>query len=88
MNKVTANIREPKKLSAQFGGVKIIDRGEGTTDYDKLTNKPTLNGVEIIGDKISEDYKLPPQMWFGTRTEYNALPVIYPDICYFIEEGT
>lgn len=30
----------------------------GTTNYNDLTNKPTLNGVEISGDKTSEDYKI------------------------------
>lgn len=69
-----------------IGDVKAVSGG--TKDYNKLTNKPTLNGVEIIGDKTSEDYQLAPPMWFGTRAEYNALPVVYPDICYFIEEGT
>lgn len=28
------------------------------------------------------------QMWFGTRSEYNALTTIDPDVCYCIEEGT
>ncbi len=87
MDKVTVNIRGPQRMTAQFGGVKVIERG-GTDDYNELSNKPTLNGVEIIGDKTSEDYQLAPPMWFGTRAEYNARPVVYPDICYFIEEGT
>lgn len=30
----------------------------GTTDYNDLTNKPTINGVEISGDKTSADYKI------------------------------
>lgn len=30
----------------------------GTSDYNDLTNKPTLNGVEISGDKTSADYKI------------------------------
>ena len=28
------------------------------SDYNALTNKPTLNGVEISGDKTSADYKI------------------------------
>jgi len=28
------------------------------------------------------------EFWFGTLAEYNALSVIDPDVCYFIEEGT
>lgn len=68
MDKVTVNIRGPQRMTAQFGGVKVIDRGEGTTDYDKLTNKPSLNGVEISGDKTSEDYGIT-----GGATDYSML---------------
>ena len=31
---------------------------ETITDYDYLTNKPSLNGVTISGDKVSSDYGL------------------------------
>ena len=27
----------------------------GTSDYEKLKNKPHLNGVELVGDKSLED---------------------------------
>lgn len=30
----------------------------GTTNYNDLTNKPTINGVEVSGDKTSADYKI------------------------------
>ena len=33
-----------------------IGGGGGTSDYNGLTNKPTINGVTIEGDKTSEDY--------------------------------
>ena len=33
-----------------------IGGGGGTSDYNALTNKPTINGVTIEGDKTSEDY--------------------------------
>lgn len=35
-----------------------IGGGGGTSDYNALTNKPTLNGVEISGNKTSADYKI------------------------------
>lgn len=41
------------KRQIQSGG-----GGAGTTNYNALTNKPTLNGVEISGDKTSADYKI------------------------------
>lgn len=38
------------------------DTGEkgdpGTTNYNDLTNKPKINGVEVSGDKTSADYKI------------------------------
>ena len=30
--------------------------GSGTSDYNEIENKPTINGVEISGDKTAEDY--------------------------------
>ena len=36
--------------------------GGGTTNYNDLTNKPTLNGVEISGNKTSADYKISAQV--------------------------
>lgn len=42
------------------------DTGEkgdpGTTNYNDLINKPTLNGVEISGDKTSADYEISAQV--------------------------
>ena len=34
----------------------------GTTNYNDLSNKPILNGVEISGDKTSADYKISAQV--------------------------
>ena len=42
------------KRQIQSGG----GSSTGTTNYNDLTNKPTLNGVEISGDKTSADYKI------------------------------
>ena len=32
--------------------------GGGTSDYNALTNKPKINGVEVSGNKTSADYKI------------------------------
>ena len=40
-----------KKLAAGNGG--------GVSDYTDLTNKPSINGVELVGDKTTSDLKLP-----------------------------
>ena len=36
--------------------------GGGTTDYNQLSNKPTLNGKEISGELTSEDLDLEGNM--------------------------
>lgn len=34
-------------------------RGGGTSDYDALTNKPSINGVTLSGDKTTAELGLP-----------------------------
>lgn len=36
-----------------------LDQNSIAEDYNRLRNKPTLNGVTIEGDKTSEDYNIP-----------------------------
>ena len=42
----------------------------GTTDYDALTNKPTINNVELKGNKTSSDLGLQSSL---TETQTNAV---------------
>lgn len=35
--------------------------GGGTTDYNSLTNKPSINGVELEGNKTSDDIDVQPE---------------------------
>ena len=35
--------------------------GGGTTDYNALTNKPSINGVELSGNKTSDDIDVAPE---------------------------
>ena len=35
-------------------------RDGGTVDYDQLTNKPTINGVELSGELSLEDLGIQP----------------------------
>ena len=55
-------VRIPMKVSADTASIRL---GIGTninvtqtTDYEELINKPSINGVELIGDKSSEDLGL------------------------------
>ena len=61
--------------------------GGGTRDYNQLANKPSINGVTVVGAKTGAAYGL-TTFWFGTRAEYNSLSEIDPLVCYCIEEGT
>lgn len=46
-----------------------IGGGGGTSDYNALTNKPTLNGVEVSGNKTSADYKISAEI---TRVDHGT----------------
>lgn len=35
--------------------------GGGTTDYNQLTNKPSINGVTLSGNKTSDDIDVAPE---------------------------
>ena len=32
-----------------------VEQGGGTRDYNRLVNKPQINGVELVGNKSFED---------------------------------
>lgn len=55
---------------------------------DRLIGKLSDDGKHLIGRLSMPEATSGTKMWFGTRAEYNELPVIYPDVCYCIEEGT
>lgn len=57
--------------SGQIGGG---GGGGGTTNYNDLTNKPTLNGVEISGNKTSADYKISAQV---TQVDHGTSDTTY-----------
>lgn len=42
----------------------LVDDSPGSSggDYNKLNNKPSINGVTVIGDKFSNDYGLQDEM--------------------------
>ena len=52
----TASIKQldqqVKEIEESGGG------GGGTTDYDKLTNKPKINDVELVGNKTDKDLNI------------------------------
>lgn len=52
------NSSDPLMIAALLAKAKSGGGGGGTSNYNDLTNKPTLNGVEISGNKTSADYKI------------------------------
>lgn len=45
----------------------------GTTDYNKLTNKPSINAVELIGNKTSDELYLQDKMDTLTNNDIEEL---------------
>jgi len=58
----------------------------GTSDYNALSNKPKLNGVEVVGNKSSTDYKIVSSeqgienngKFLGVGVDGNVTPVDKP----------
>ena len=47
--------------------------GEGTSNYNNLTNKPKINNVELLGNKNSKDLKLQDEMDSLTNLEIEEI---------------
>ena len=63
MNEIILDILNNQDISIDIGSNRDIDlsidgTGQGTTNYNALTNKPKINGVTLIGDKSSKDIKV------------------------------
>lgn len=52
-----------------------VTSGSGEVDYDKIQNKPAINGVLLVGNKTSEDLGLvdPAALNTGLSTKQDAL---------------
>ena len=46
---------ELSSISAVEGTLNAGSVSFGTTNYDELDNKPSINGVELVGNKTSDD---------------------------------
>ena len=47
--------------------------GFGTNNYEKLKNKPSINSVELLGNKTSDDLKLQSKMESITAHDIDIL---------------
>ena len=52
--KITARVKEPAKISVSVSA----SGGAGATNYERLSHLPSINGVELIGNKTSEELAL------------------------------
>lgn len=78
-DKLQIEINEDKELISLGLDEKFI---EGTNDYNKLKNKPKLNGNEIIGEVEEIDPTVP--LWAKTETR----PVYTPEDVGAMAEGS
>ena len=46
---VNLSVKEQEKINLELRG------GKGTGNYNALTNKPSINEVELVGDKSFDD---------------------------------
>lgn len=51
--------------------------GSGTSNYEALSNLPSINGVTLTGDKTSDDLDL-TGLWIGTSAEYTQEAATIP----------
>lgn len=66
---ISVSLKEPDSLkisvsntSLQVSLKETASGGFGTSNYEKLKNKPSINSVELIGNKTSDDLKLQGKM--------------------------
>ena len=48
------------QLTAGQVDTQIYTPGAGSNDYNDLVNKPSINGVELVGDKTTEELDILP----------------------------
>lgn len=75
--KLEGNLSTESKLSATLSSGSNMNGGMASTryakDYEKLINKPSINGVEVIGDKVSKDYKLQDELEIVSEQEIDKM---------------
>ena len=64
MKSIDIDIRKSKDLNIDMSRgsasleIGVSKGGGGTKDYNKLINKPSINGVELVGNKTGQDLDL------------------------------
>ena len=55
-------------MAADFGSVVQVH----SDDYEDIRNKPTINSVEVVGDKSGDDYHLQNKLTAGENITLNG----------------
>lgn len=76
------------KINGYWSEVTLSGGGGGTDDYEELSNKPSINNVELIGNNTSSDLGVVITL---TQSEYDALSSEEkndPNKVYYITDGS
>lgn len=67
---IVGSISKVKQLNGNIGEGQNF---EGTTNYERLRNKPKINNVELINNKNSKELKLQPEMAVLSNSDINKI---------------
>ena len=68
--KIVGSISKVKQLNGNVGEGQSFG---GTTNYERLRNKPKINNVELINNKNSKELKLQPEMAVLSNSDINKI---------------
>lgn len=74
--------------SGSLSGDISVPLQSATTDYNALLNKPSINGVELSGNKTSQDLFIVSE---NTTSGWNSMPSYIPkrgEICIYTDYAT
>lgn len=70
----TDNLSTSARLNGRLSGVGGLSGNMSAPsggDYNRLVNRPSINNVELLGNKTSQDLGL-PIIYYGTTEEWNS----------------
>lgn len=73
-----------------YGKMNVLPQAGGTSDYEQLQNKPSINGVQLTGNKTSENLGILRAVEIS-QSDYDNLSTAQKTdatVIYFIPEST
>lgn len=68
---IPVDINETQQMTASFG--QVFQSGGGATSYNQLTDKPEINGVQVVGNKTGAAFGLQDLMEPITAAEIDEI---------------